>query len=161
MAVICGTPAPVTTRVVQIDPGPMPTFSPSMPSAIKSRAPSAVATFPASSSMSGNLCFTCANGIHHARRVPVRSVDRQASTFTRAISSARSREIACRSDGGAHAQAPLLILGGVREFELLLDVLYGDETLQIEILVHHEKLFDAVRAAGFVRLLRAWCRPAR
>ena len=40
MAVICGTPAPVTTRVVQIDPGPMPTLIPSMPSAIRSRAPS-------------------------------------------------------------------------------------------------------------------------
>ena len=49
IAVICGTPAPVTTRVVQIDPGPIPTFSPSMPSEIRSRAPSAVATFPASS----------------------------------------------------------------------------------------------------------------
>ena len=40
MAVICGTPAPVTTRVVQIEPGPMPTLMPSMPSAIRSRAPS-------------------------------------------------------------------------------------------------------------------------
>src|SRR5437773_7121156 len=29
MAVICGTPAPVTTRVVQIDPGPIPTLIPS------------------------------------------------------------------------------------------------------------------------------------
>src|SRR2546427_285493 len=44
-AVSCGTPAPVTTRVVQMDPGPIPTFSPSMPSAIKSFAPSNVATF--------------------------------------------------------------------------------------------------------------------
>jgi hypothetical protein len=40
MAVICGTPAPLTTRVVQMEPGPMPTFTPSTPSAIKSRAPS-------------------------------------------------------------------------------------------------------------------------
>ena len=40
MAVICGTPAPVTTRVVQIEPGPMPTLRPSTPSAIRSRAPS-------------------------------------------------------------------------------------------------------------------------
>ena len=27
MAVICGMPAPVTTRVVQMDPGPMPTLT--------------------------------------------------------------------------------------------------------------------------------------
>src|SRR6266853_1130058 len=31
MAVICGTPTPVTTRVVQIEPGPTPTFTASTP----------------------------------------------------------------------------------------------------------------------------------
>jgi hypothetical protein len=30
-AVICGTPTPVTTRVVQMEPGPMPTLTPSAP----------------------------------------------------------------------------------------------------------------------------------
>ena len=30
-AVICGTPTPATTRVVQIEPGPMPTLTPSAP----------------------------------------------------------------------------------------------------------------------------------
>src|SRR2546429_1316555 len=47
IAVNCGTPAPVTTRVVQIDPGPMPTFKPSTPREINSFVPSYVATFPA------------------------------------------------------------------------------------------------------------------
>src|SRR2546429_6915189 len=49
IAVNCGTPAPVTTRVVQIDPGPMPTFKPSTPREINSFVPSYVATFPAMS----------------------------------------------------------------------------------------------------------------
>ena len=49
IAVICGTPAPETTRVVQIDPGPMPTLMPSTPSDVSSRAPSYVATLPAMS----------------------------------------------------------------------------------------------------------------
>ena len=40
IAVICGTPAPDTTRVVQIDPGPMPTFTPSTPRSISRCAPS-------------------------------------------------------------------------------------------------------------------------
>ena len=31
IAVICGTPIPVTTRVVHIDPGPIPTFTASTP----------------------------------------------------------------------------------------------------------------------------------
>ncbi len=39
-AVTCGTPTPETTRVVQIEPGPMPTLMPSTPRAIRSRAAS-------------------------------------------------------------------------------------------------------------------------
>ena len=38
MAVICGTPTPLITRVVQIDPGPIPTFTASAPAAIRSLA---------------------------------------------------------------------------------------------------------------------------
>ena len=47
IAVSCGTPKPVTIRVVQIDPGPMPTLMASAPASANSRAPSAVATLPA------------------------------------------------------------------------------------------------------------------
>ena len=35
---ICGTPTPVTTRVVQIEPGPIPTFIASAPASIRSLA---------------------------------------------------------------------------------------------------------------------------
>ena len=35
-AVICGTPTPATTRVVQIEPGPIPTLTASAPASIKS-----------------------------------------------------------------------------------------------------------------------------
>jgi hypothetical protein len=31
IALICGTPTPATMRVVQIEPGPMPTLTPSAP----------------------------------------------------------------------------------------------------------------------------------
>ena len=53
-AVNCGTPDPVTTLVIQIDPEPTPTFTASTPAVIKSLAPSPVATFPAMSSQFGN-----------------------------------------------------------------------------------------------------------
>src|SRR5438552_1963581 len=53
MAVSWGTPAPVTTRVVQMEPGPMPTLRPSTPSAMRSFAPSYVATLPAMICISG------------------------------------------------------------------------------------------------------------
>ena len=46
-AVICGIPAPATTRVVQIAPGPTPTFTQSAPAAMRSSVPSAVTTLPA------------------------------------------------------------------------------------------------------------------
>ena len=56
-AVICGTPIPATTRVVQIEPGPIPTFTQSAPASISSLVASPVATFPAISCTSGNAVF--------------------------------------------------------------------------------------------------------
>lgn len=53
IAVIWGTPIPATTRVVQIEPGPIPTLTASAPASIKNSAASAVAIFPA---------ITCAEG---------------------------------------------------------------------------------------------------
>ena len=47
IAVICGTPTPAMMRVVQIDPGPMPTLTPSAPAWTRSLAASAVAMLPA------------------------------------------------------------------------------------------------------------------
>ena len=39
IAVICGTPTPEMIRVVQIDPGPIPTLTASAPASIKSFTP--------------------------------------------------------------------------------------------------------------------------
>src|SRR5512138_443278 len=50
-AVICGTPTPATTRVVQMEPGPTPTFTASTPALQSASAASAVATFPATTSV--------------------------------------------------------------------------------------------------------------
>ena len=46
IAVSWGTPTPATILVVQILPGPTPTFTPFTPASAKALAPSAVATFP-------------------------------------------------------------------------------------------------------------------
>ena len=64
IAVICGTPIPAIILVVQIDPGPIPTFTASAPASFKASAPSAVATLPAITSMSLNsflIIFTVSN----------------------------------------------------------------------------------------------------
>ena len=47
IAVICGTPIPATILVVQIEPGPIPTFTQSAPASIRAFAASAVAMLPA------------------------------------------------------------------------------------------------------------------
>ena len=54
IALIIGTPMPATTRVVQIDPAPMPTLTASTPALMSASVASAVATFPAMSSVFGN-----------------------------------------------------------------------------------------------------------
>ena len=56
-AVICGTPTPATIRVVQMDPGPMPTLMPLAPALIRSSAPSPVATLPAMMESSGKAAL--------------------------------------------------------------------------------------------------------
>src|SRR5258705_4705382 len=58
IAVTCGTPTPATTRVVQIDPGPTPTFTASAPAATMASAPAWVATFPPMMSTSGASCLS-------------------------------------------------------------------------------------------------------
>ena len=45
-ALICGTPMPVTIRVVQIEPGPIPTLTPSAPASASASAASPVAMLP-------------------------------------------------------------------------------------------------------------------
>ena len=54
IAVICGMPIPAIIRVVQIEPGPIPTLTASTPAFASSTAASAVAIFPPMTSISGN-----------------------------------------------------------------------------------------------------------
>ncbi len=53
IAVICGTPMPAMTRVVHMEPGPMPILTQSAPASIMALVPSAVATLPAMRAVSG------------------------------------------------------------------------------------------------------------
>ena len=53
-AVSCGTPEPVITLVMHMEPEPTPTLTASTPALIRSSVPCAVATFPAISSLFGN-----------------------------------------------------------------------------------------------------------
>ena len=70
MAVICGTPTPATTRVVQMDPGPTPTFTASAPASTIARAPSYVATLPPTTSQSRSSRLSSATMSRTAREWP-------------------------------------------------------------------------------------------
>ena len=74
MAVICGTPTPATTRVVQIEPGPIPTLIASAPALIRSSAASAVTMFPATTS------------VPEYRRLMLRTISRTLSEWPCAVS---------------------------------------------------------------------------
>ena len=50
-------PTPATTRVVQMEPGPMPTLIPSTPALIRASAASAVAMLPAMISTPGKVAL--------------------------------------------------------------------------------------------------------
>ena len=54
------------------------------------------------------------------------------------------QEVAGGADSRGHAQAAVRILGGGGIFQPLLDVLYGDQALQVVVIVHHQQLLDAV-----------------
>src|SRR3954466_10857467 len=55
IAVSCGTPTPATMRVVQIEPGPTPTFTALTPASMSALVAPAVATLPATSCSFGNF----------------------------------------------------------------------------------------------------------
>ena len=54
MADSCGMPAPLTTRVVQIEPAPTPTFTASAPAVASASTPSSVTTLPATTGRFGH-----------------------------------------------------------------------------------------------------------
>ena len=53
------------------------------------------------------------------------------------------------ADGGSGEKAAVVVLGGVEIFEFFLDVFYGDQAFEIEVLVDDEKFFDAVLLQNF------------
>ncbi len=144
IAVICGMPAPVTIRVVQMEPGPMPTLTASAPASMSASAPSYVATLPASRPTFGKRFFTSRTASRTREEVAVGRIDGQhvsagADQFGSAL-----HKVAGGADGSAHAQPALIVLAGVGVFELLLDVLDGDETFELVLFVDHEQLFHAM-----------------
>ena len=144
MAVSCGTPTPATIRVVQIEPGPMPTLMASAPASMSALAPSPVAMLPAT---------TCTAFDRRLMRVTASSTAREwpcaVSTTTRSTPASISRPVRSKPlspDGrrGGDAQPALLVLAGVRIGDRLLHVLHRDQPDAAVLVVDHQQLLDAV-----------------
>ena len=112
----CGTPTPATMRVVQIEPGPMPTLMASAPASISALAPSAVATLPATTCTALERFLIRATASSTSLRMPVRGVDHD--QIDAGLDQPLGALIALVADrgGGGDAQAALLVLAGVRDW---------------------------------------------
>ena len=126
----CGTPKLVVMRVVQPPPGPMPTFTALAPRSARKRAPSAVATFPAITSASGNRARTAASARSMTTRVAMGDVDHQhVGAGTQQLGRALD-EVTSRADCRAHPQAAEIVARGKRQAPLPQQVSRRDEPEQ-------------------------------
>ena len=145
---------PATTRVVQIEPAPMPTLH-RIHAGRRSapRVASAVATLPATSSDVGNARRHQRDHVEHALRMAVRGVDdqdvdagqRPAPRRAPNVSLADADRRAARAAGRAR---PSQALG---YFDRFLDVLDGDQPLQPEVAIDDEQLLDLVLVQDLAR----------
>ena len=142
IAVSCGTPTPATMRVVQIEPGPMPTFTASAPASISARVASAVATLPATIWTRFESRFrrstASATPLEWPWAVSITTTSTPASTSA----TERSKPASPDRRGGGDQQPPVVVLGGVRVQHRLLDVLEGQQPGQPPAVVDDEQLLD-------------------
>jgi hypothetical protein len=109
-AVIWGTPTPVTTRVVQIEPGPMPTLTASAPASIRSIAPSRGRDV-ARDDLDVVPLLDLADGVDDVLAVPVRGVDDEHVRLGR--DQRLDAVVLVRAHRRAAAEPPALVGAGV------------------------------------------------
>src|SRR5262249_39776795 len=92
-------------------------------------------------------------GLENFRGVSVGAVDSEHVDFCVCEFVSTLEKVAGGSDGGADPEAALRILGSVGIFQLLLDVFYGDQALEVVLVVDDEKFLDAVLVKDLFRFL--------
>ena len=85
-----------------------------------------------------------ADRFHDARGMSVRRIDCQHIDLRAREVHGALEKISRRADGRAHEQAPLAVLGRARKLQLFLDVLDGDQSLEVEIGVDDQQLLNPV-----------------
>ena len=142
IAVSCGTPTPATIRVVQIDPGPIPTLIASAP------APASALRRLGGGDVAGDdldLVRHLLDPLDRARDLDimaVRGVDDDA------VDPGVDQRLAAREAGiadgrgGGDAQPPFAVLGRVRAGDGLFDVLDGDQPDAMVGIVDDQQFLD-------------------
>src|SRR5579875_2972142 len=153
MAVICGIPIPAMTRVVQMAPAPMPTFTASTPTSMSALVASPVTTLPATScTCLPKRSLMCAT-FSMTMRMGVRGID---NDHVHALFDQRAAAllgIGANADGGSHAQTPKLILRSIRIQNLLLNILHGNQTFEHAVFIDYRQLLDLVAVQDVTGLL--------
>ncbi len=158
IAVSCGTPTPATIRVVQIEPGPMPTLIASAPASISACAPS----------MRGDIAGDDLHGIGQ----PLDAVDRLPAPArnARARYPPRSNRRRRRSSriGALKPPSPTVVAAATRSAAILagegmgdrlLDVLHGNQSDAAILIVDDKQLLDPMLCS--IRLASSWLTPSR
>ena len=153
IAVSCGTPTPATIRVVQIEPGPMPTLMESAPESISALAPSDGRDIAGDHLHLVGLPLDAVDGVQHMARMAVRGVDHDQIDARRHQPLGAVEALVADGGGGGDAQTSLLVLAGIRIGDRLLDILHGDQADAAILRVDDQQLLDPVlmqQALGLV-----------
>jgi hypothetical protein len=127
MAMICGTPTPATIRVVQMEPGPMPTLTASAPASTSASAAAPVAMLPPMTSMSGITALDPPHALDHPLAVAMGGIDNNGiDPRLDQCGHPRFGSFA-HAHGSADPQSTGGVPRGVGEVELLGDVLHRDQ----------------------------------
>jgi hypothetical protein len=128
-------------------PGPTPTLTPSTP-----RSSSAVARgHVAGDDLDvGERLAHLADHLEHALAVAVRGVDHQQVHMRVDQRSRALLGVGGDADRRPDAEPAKFILAGVREVDLFLDVLDGDQSLEAVVLVDHRELLDTMPVEQFL-----------
>ena len=141
---ICGTPTPVTMRVVQIEPGPMPTLTASAPASTSASAAAPVAMLPPITSTFGKWRLTQRTRSITPALWPCAVSTTSASTpaFDQQLDALFGA--LAHADRGADAQLAVRVARGVREAGLLGDVLHRHQAAQLEGVVDDQHALELV-----------------
>ena len=156
IAVSCGTPTPATTRVVQIEPGPMPTFTASAPAPISALVASRGGDVAGDDlDRVGDACLIRSTAAATSRLWPW-AVSMTIRSHSASISASAALEalVADRRRGG-DAQPPGAVLGRVGIGDRLLDVLDGDQADAAAVVVDDQQFLDPALVEQAPRLLLA------